>query len=130
MNNFTSGKQIDLHFVKKKLPKEFPIVKDGKPLRLRRGMIKESIDKMPIIICKLLIEQMLEESCYNMTDMQVQRYPDERILETTLTSEVSSNNDTEITAIDMIVDISPNETKTVAKVVAEDLEILAQTYLC
>ena len=130
MNNFTSGKQIDLYFEKKKLPKTFPIVKDGKPLRLRRGMIKENIDKMPIIICKLLTEQMLEESYYNMTDMQVQRYLDERILETILTSEVSSNNDTEITAIDDDVYISPNETKTVAKVVAEDLEIRAQTYLC
>ena len=93
-------------------------------------MIKENIDKMPIIICKLLTEQMLEESYYNMTDMQVQRYLDERILETILTSEVSSNNDTEITAIDDDVYISPNETKTVAKVVAEDLEIRAQTYLC
>ena len=93
-------------------------------------MIKENIDKMPIIICKLLTEQMLEESYYNMTDMQVQRYLDERILETILTSEISSNNDTEITAIDDDVYISPNETKTVAKVVAEDLEILAQTYLC
>ena len=41
-------------------------------------MIKDSTKKMPIIICKLLIEQMSEESCYNMTYMQVKRYLDER----------------------------------------------------
>ena len=33
------------------------VVKDGKPLRLRRGMIKNSSDKMPIIIFESLIEQ-------------------------------------------------------------------------
>ena len=51
---------------------------NGKPFRLRRGMIKDSTKKMPIIICKFLIEQMSEESCYNMTNMQVKRYLDER----------------------------------------------------
>ena len=86
-------------------------MKDGKPLRLRRRMIRDSTDKMPMIICELLIEQMWEESCYNMTNMQVQRYLEERILKTTLTSEVSSSDDIEVTAIDDDVYISPNETK-------------------
>ena len=93
-------------------------------------MTKDSSDKMPIIICKLLIEQMSEESCYNMTNMQVQRYLDERILKTTLTSEISSNDDIEVTIIDDDVYISPNETKIVARVVAADLKARAQTYLC
>ena len=56
-------------------------------------MIRDSTDKMPIIICELLIEQMSEESCYNMTNMQVQRYLDERILKTTLALDVSSRDD-------------------------------------
>ena len=87
-------------------------------------MIKDSTDKMSIIICELLMDQMLDESCYNMTNMQVQRYLDERILKTTLTSEVSSND-----ANDDDVYISPNETKIIAKVVAADLKTLVQTYL-
>ena len=49
-------------------------------------MIKDSNDKMPLIICELLIRKMWEESCYNMTNMQPQRYLNERILKTTLTS--------------------------------------------
>ena len=73
---------------------------------------------------------MSEESCYNMTNMQVQRYLDERILKTTLTSEISSNDDIEVTTIDDDVYISPNETKIVARVVAADLKARAQTYLC
>ena len=73
---------------------------------------------------------MSEESCYNMTNMQVQRYLNERILKTTLISEVCSNDNIEVTANDDDVYISPNETKTVAKVVVVDLKTLAQTYLC
>ena len=105
-------------------------MKDVKPLRLRRRMIRDSTNKMPMIICELLIEQMSEESWYNMTNMQVQRYLDERILKTALTSEVSSNDDIEVTAIDDDVYISPNETKFVAKVVTADLKTLVQTNLC
>ena len=63
-------------------------------------MTKDSSDKMPIIICKLLIKQMSEESCYNMTNMHIQRYLDERILKITLTSEISSNDDIEVRKID------------------------------
>ena len=94
-------------------------------------MIKDSTDKTPIIICELLIEEMSKESCYNMTNMRVQRYLDERILKTTLISEVSLNDDIEVTANDDIVYILfTNETKIVAKVVTADLKALAQTYLC
>ena len=85
-------------------------------------MIKDSTDKTPIIICELLIEEMSKESCYNMTNMRVQRYLDERILKTTLISEVSLNDDIEVTANDDIVYILfTNETKIVAKVVTADL---------
>ena len=84
VKGFTSAKQIDLHF-EKKITKKFSIksiinectlydivdisvpvfnlqelttvVKDGKPLRLRRDMIKNNSDKMPIIIFESLIEQ-------------------------------------------------------------------------
>ena len=94
-------------------------------------MIKDSTDKTPIIICELLIEEMSKESCYNMTNMRVQRYLDERIVKTTLISEVSLNGDIEVTANDDIVYILfTNETKIVAKVVTADLKTLAQTYLC
>ena len=55
-------------------------MKDDKPLRLSRGMIKDSTDKMPIIIFESLIEQISEGSCYDMTNMRVQRDLDERIL--------------------------------------------------
>ena len=94
-------------------------------------MIKNSTDKMPVIIFESLIEQIFEGSCYDMTDMRVQRYLGERIMKTTLTSEVSCNNDIEVTTNDDDAYISTIETKIdVAKVVAVDLETLAQTYLC
>ena len=78
------------------------VVKDGKPLQLRRGMMKNSTDKMPIIIFESLIEQISEGSCYDMTNVPVQRYLDEQILKTPITSEVSSNNDIKVTTIDVL----------------------------
>ena len=64
-----------------------------------------------------------------MTNMQVQGYLDERILKTTLTSELSSTDDIEVTAVDNDVYISSNETKIVAKVVAADLKTHARDLL-
>ena len=52
------------------------------------------------------------------------------ILKTTLTSEVSSNNDIEVTVNDDDIYISPNDTKIVDKDVAADLETIAQSYFC
>ena len=87
---------------------------------------------MPTIIFESLIEQISEGSCYNMTNMWVQRYLDERILKTTETSEISSNNDIEVAKSDDDDDvyISLDETKILTKVVALDLKTLVQTYLC
>ena len=93
-------------------------------------MIKDSPDKMPIIIFESIIGQTSEGSCYDMTNMRVQRYLDERILKTTMISEVSSNNDIEATTNDHDVYIFPDKTTIVAKVVAVDLKTLVQTYLC
>ena len=114
-------------------------MKDGKPLRLRKGMIKDSTDKIPIIFFESLIEQISEICCYNMTKMRVQRYLDERIMKANVTYEVSSHNDIEVTTSgddddddddDDDVYISPDETRIAAKVMALYLKTLFQTYLC
>ena len=73
-------------------------------------MIKDNTDKMPIIIIESQIEQISDESCYDMTNMQKQRCLDERILKANLTLEVSSNKD--IGVIKNDVYISPNEAET------------------
>ena len=138
MNNFTSAKQTDLHFEKKSIPKKSFInsivnqcafygivdisvlvfnlweptsaVKNVKLLQITKGMIKDNTDKMPIIIIESQIEQISDESCYDMTNMQKQRCLDERILKANLTLEVSSNKD--IGVIKNDVYISPNEAET------------------
>ena len=96
-------------------------------------MIKDSTDKIPIIIFESLIEQMSEICCYNMTKMRVQRYLDERIMKANVTY---SHNDVEVTTRgddyddDDDVYISPDGTKIAAKVMALYLKTLFQTYLC
>ena len=87
-------------------------------------MIKDSSStKMPIIICELLIEQMSEESCYNMKNMQdilTKKYWKQLYRSI-------SNIDIEVTANYDEVYISVNGSRSV---VAADLKTLAQTYLC
>ena len=96
-------------------------------------MIKDSTDKIPIIIFESLIEQMSEICCYNMTKMRVQRYLDERIMKANVTY---SHNDIEVTTRgdddddDDDVYISSDGTKIAAKVMALYLKTLFQTYLC
>ena len=139
MNNFTSAKQTDLHFEKKSTTKKSfinsivnecafygivdisvlvfnlweptSVVKNVKLLQITKGMIKDNIDKMPIVIIESQIEQIPDESCYDMTNMQKQRCLDEQILKANLTLEVSSNKDIGVIKNDDCVYISPNETK-------------------
>ena len=63
-------------------------------------MIKGSTDKIPIVIFESLIEQISDGSCWDMTNMQVQRYLDEQTLKTTSNSEVCSDKDIEVTKND------------------------------
>ena len=65
-----------------------------------KGMIKGSTDKIPIVIFESLIEQISDGSCWDMTNMQVQRYLDEQTLKTTSNSEVCSDKDIEVTKND------------------------------
>ena len=158
MNHFTSAKKTAIHLEKKSITKKFSInsiinkcalydivdisvlvfnlqkpttvVKDGKPLQMKKGMIKGSTNKMPIVIFESLIEQISYGSCYAMTtNKQVQRYLDEQTPKITLTSEVCSDKDIEVTKNDDDIYIFPSQTNIFAKFVALDLKTLAQTYL-
>lgn len=76
------------------------VEKDGKPLQIMKGMIKGSTDKIPIVIFESLIEQISDGSCWDMTNMQVQRYLDEQTLKTNSNLEVCSDKDIEVTKND------------------------------
>ena len=75
-------------------------------------IIKDSTDKMSIAIFESLIEKISEGICYDMTMIRVQRYLDKRILKTTITSEVFSNNNIDVPTNDNDdIYIFPDETK-------------------
>ena len=63
-------------------------------------MIKGSTDKIPIVIFESLIEQISDGSCWDITNMQVQRYLDEQTLKTNSNLEVCSDKDIEVTKND------------------------------
>ena len=65
-----------------------------------KGMIKGSTDKIPIVIFESLTEQISDGSCWDMTNMQVQRYLDEQTLKTNSNLEVCSDKDIEVTKND------------------------------
>ena len=63
-------------------------MKDGKELRLRKGTVKYSSDKMAVAVFESLTEKVCDGSCYGFTNMRVQKYSDERVLKAILTKEI------------------------------------------
>ena len=67
---------VDLNALVFNLEEVVTIMKNNKTLRLRKGMIKDSSDKMA---AKSLIEKESDGSCYDFANMRKRRYLDERV---------------------------------------------------
>ena len=76
-------------------------MKDGKPLQLRREMIKGSTNKMPIIICANVGRKLLQHDKHASTKISWWMNAENSF------TKVSSNNVIEVTANDDVY-ISPN----------------------
>lgn len=150
VSNFTSAKITELHFERRKLTKSVSInqiihewalydkvdittlvfnleepvtvMKDGKDLRLWKNMIKDSTDKMTVVIFELLIEKVRDGSCYDFTNMIVERYLDEWVLKTTLTTWILKSQIIGFTKSDDDVIVCAKDTKVVGKMVSVEFE--------
>ena len=104
--------------------------KDGEPLRIRKGMIKDETGSIEIIHFSSLVDEVSNNTSYDFKKMRVQKYMNDRILKSTETTKVSKNDDVAIFVTDEELSAFSHEKTVKAKVVSTDLKTLAQTYLC
>ena len=63
--------------------------KDGKPLRLRKGIIKDETGSMEIVLFSSLVDEVSNNTSYDFKKMRVQKFMNECILKLTETTRVS-----------------------------------------
>ena len=141
VNDFSSVKKTELDFERKTLQSKFFTIelvnnecaiydiadvtglvynfqteaeheKDGKPLRIRKGMIKDETGSIEIV------------------QTIFQKFMNDRILKSTKTTKASKNDDVAIFVTDEELSAFSYEKTVKAKVVSIDFKTLAQTYIC
>ena len=70
--------------------------KDGKPLRIRKGMIKYKTGSIEIVVFSSLVDEVSNNTSYDFQKMRVQEFMNDRILKSTETTKVSKNDDVAI----------------------------------
>ena len=70
--------------------------KDGKRLRIRKGMIKDETLSMEIVLFSSLVDKVSNNTYYDFKKMRVQKFMNDRILKSTETTKVSKNDEVAI----------------------------------
>ena len=104
--------------------------KDGKPLHIRKRMIKDKTGSIEIVLFSSLVDEVSNSTSYDFKKMRVQKYMNDRILKSTESTKVSKNDDVAIFVTDEELSAFSYEKTVKAKVVSIDLKTLAQIYLC
>ena len=103
---------------------------DGKPLRIRKGMIKDETGSIEIVLFSSLVDEVSNNTHYDFKKMIVQKFINDRILNSTETTKVSKNDDVAIFVTNEELSAFSYEKTVKAKVVSTDLKTLTQIYLC
>ena len=159
VNDFSSVKKTELNFERKTLQSKFFTIeqvinecaiydivgetgfaynlqteaeheKDGKPLRIRKGMIKDETGSIEIVLFSSLADEVSNNTSYDFKKMRIQKFMNDRILKSTKTIKVSKNDDVAIFVTDEELSAFSYEKTVKARVVSIDLKALTQTYLC
>ena len=140
VTDFSSEKKTELTFEKNiinvfvlvfNLQEQITVKTEVKDLRLRKAILKDNRDKNLGVFFESTMDEISEGACYNLTKTRVQKYHDERVLESTENTEVSEN--TTLGLVKIVKDdkdVPFDETKIAAEVVSIDLKTLTQTYQC
>ena len=101
--------------------------KDGKPLCIRKRMIKNETGSIEIVLFSSLVDEVSNNTSYDFKKMRIQKFMNDRILKSTETTKVSKNDDTAIFVTDEELSAFSYEQTVKAKVVSIDLKTLTQT---
>ena len=112
------------------MPTEAKQEKDGKPLRIRKGTIKDETGSTEIVLYSSLVDKVSNNTHYDFKKMIVQKFINDRTLNSTETTKVSKNDDVAIFVTKEELSAFSYEKTVKAKVVSTDLKTLTQIYLC
>ena len=121
---------VDITGLVYNLQTETEHAKDGKPLRIRKGMIKDETGSIEIVLFSSSVDEVSNSTSYDFKRMRVQQFMNDRILKSTETVKISKNDDVAIFVTDEELRAFSYEKTVKAKVVSTDLKTLAQTYSC
>ena len=103
--------------------------KDEKPVHIRKEMIKDETRSIEILLFNLLVDDVSNYTSFDFKKMRFQKFMNDCILKLTEITKVSKNDVTIFLTHEELSAFSYEKTVK-AKVVAIDLNTLAQTYLC
>ena len=103
--------------------------KDGKPLRIQKGMIKDETGSIEIVLFSSLVDEVSNNTCYDFKKMRVQKFMNDHILKSTETTKISKNDNVAISVTGEELSAFSYEKTVKAKVISIDLKTLTQTYL-
>ena len=112
------------------LQQETTAEKDGKPLRIRKGIIKDETGNMEIVFFSDIIDEVKNNLCHNLTKVRIQKFMDNRVLKIAETTTVTQNDKANIEVTDDELSASTFPKNVKAKVVKIDGKTVIQTYFC
>ena len=98
---------------------------DRKPLRIRKGVIKDETGNMEIVFFSD-IEEVKNNLYYNLTKLRIQKFMDNRPLKTTETTRVTQNDKANIKVTVDETSASTFQTNVIAKIVKIDGKTVIQ----
>ena len=104
--------------------------KDGKTLRIQKGMIKDEAEHIEIILLSSLKDEISNNTSYDFKKMRVQKFNNDRILKSMGTTKVSKNDDVAIFVTEEKLNAFSCEKTVKEKHIFIDFKTLIQTYLC
>ena len=97
------------------LQQETTTEKDGKTLRIRKGIIKDETGNMEIVFFSDITDEVKNNFCYNLTKARIQKFMDNHILMTTETTTVTQNDKVNIEVTDDELSASSFQKKSESK---------------
>ena len=111
------------------LQQETTSQKEGAPLRIRKGIMKDQTGSIEIAMTTGSIE-IANNNCYDLKKMRIQQFMNNRILKSTESTTVTENSNINIELTDDKLNASPFEKIVNAKIIKVDAKTLIQMYLC
>ena len=112
------------------LQQETTSQKEGAPLRIRKGIVKDQTGSIEIVFFSSVIDKKSNNNCYDFKKMRIPKFMNNRILKSTESTIVTENSNINIELTDDELNASSFEKIVNAKIVKIDAKTLIQIYLC